>query len=360
MKKFYSIAAAALFCCTMANAQAYKLHNNFFMKTCAILPADTHPVVTPTQQEDGTTKDVVTCPEENKITGIADKVASAFLDENYTAFPLSGGTAKGMNYHVLEQDYTDAETGVTFKAGTYSCLNSNTAISFYDRYNPQGLQNIKQVIFYLASGAQMQFYARQYEGNNKDADYCHFEGDPTNRKLKNYWAPGFTTPLEGAAQWYEMHFTKPLKLVVDLTNKQGTEEEMTSASLTINKNGGTQEVVNSYLQFYEKATDGDGNTVQGEKLIPWTEDSKFCFQFKKKAYVMGVAIVCGTDGAAYRTIDLSEEAPQWSDATGISEVIKNTVNANERIYSIDGKFVGTDASALSNGIYVKNGKKFVK
>ena len=75
---------------------------------------------------------------------------------------------------------------------------------------------------------------------------------------------------------------------------------------------------------------------------------------------MGVAIVCGTDGAAYRTIDLSEEAPQWSDATGISEVIKNTVNANERIYSIDGKFVGTDASALSNGIYVKNGKKFVK
>ena len=157
-----------------------------------------------------------------------------------------------------------------------------------------------------------------------------------------------------------MHFTKPLKLVVDLTNKQGTEEEMTSASLTINKNGGTQEVVNSYLQFYEKATDGDGNTVQGEKLIPWTEDSKFCFQFKKKAYVMGVAVVCGTDGAAYRTIDLSEEAPQWSDATGISEVIKNTVNANERIYSIDGKFVGTDASALSNGIYVKNGKKFVK
>ncbi len=360
MKRIYSLAAAAILGCTMANAQtAYKLQNNFYFKTCALLPEGTHPVVTPGAGKDGA--DLVECPEENKITGIADKVAGAFLDADYTAFPLSGGTANGTNYHVLEQDYTDPETGATFKAGTYSCLNSNSEIKLKDSYNEQGLSNVKQIIFYLASSGQMQFYAREYDGDKKDADYINFEGDPTNRKLKSYIAPEMTTPLEGSAQWYEIHFAKPLKLVVDLTNAQGTEDEMTNPNLQINKNGENQEIVKSLLQFYEQAKDADGKVVASDKLISWTSDSKFAFNFKKKAYVMGFAVVCGTDGATYRNIDLSEDAPQWADSTtGINEVIKNVINPSSNIYSIDGKFVGTDASALSNGIYVQNGKKFVK
>ena len=357
MKKIYTLAAAALFSCTLANAQtAYKLQNNFYFKTCAVLPEGTHPIV---ETVDGAEK--VTCPEQDKITGIADKVAGAFLDADLTAFPLSGGTAAGTNYHVLEQDYTDPETGVSFKAGTYSCLNSNTEIKLKDAYNEQGLSNIKQVIFYLASAGQMQFYAREYDGDKKDAEYFNYEGDPTNRKLKAYEAPGLTTPIEGAAQWYEMHFTKPLKVVIDLTNAQGTDDEMTNANLQINKNGENQEVAKSLLQFYEQAKDGDGKIIQGTNLIPWTADSKFAFNFKKKAYVMGFAVVCGTDGATYKSIDLSEDAPQWTDGTtGITEVIKNVINPSNRIYSIDGKFVGTDVTVLSNGIYVQNGKKFVK
>ncbi len=355
MKKIYTLAAVALMGCTVANAQtAYKLQNNFYFKTCAVLPEGTHPVV---ETVDGTEK--ATCPEENKITGIADKLATAFLDEDYTAFPLMGGTAAGTNYHVLEQDYTDSETGVSFKAGTYSCLNTYTEIKFKDSYNEQGLANVKQIIFYLASSGQLQYYAREYEGTETE-NYVNYEGDPTNRKLKSYAAPGLTTPLEGAAQWYELHFTKPLKVVIDLTNAQGTDDEMTNANLQINKNGENNEVVKSLLQFYEQAKDGD-QVVQGTNLIPWTADSKFAFAFKKKAYVMGFAIISGTDGAAYKTIDLSEDAPQWVDGTtGITEIVKNVVNPSNRIYSLDGKFVGTDATSLSSGIYVQNGKKFVK
>lgn len=357
MKKIYALAAATLFCYTLANAQtAFKLQNNFYFKTCAVLPEGTHPVV---ETVDG--KDVVKCADENKITGIADKVASAFLDEDFTAFPISGGTAAGTNYHVLEQDYTDPETGVSFKAGTYSCLNSNTEIKLKDDYNKQGLSNVKQIIFYLASAGQMQFYAREYEGDKTEGDYFNFEGDPTNRKLKAYEAPGLTTPIEGAAQWYEMHFAKPLKVIIDLTNAQGTDDEMTNPNLQINKNGENQEVAKSLLQFYEQAKDADGKIIASDKLIPWTADNKFVFNFKKKAYVMGFAVVCATDDATYKSIDLSEDAPQWTDGTtGITEVIKNVINPSNRIYSIDGKFVGTDASVLSNGIYVQNGKKFVK
>lgn len=357
MKKIYTLAAAALFSCTLANAQtAYKLQNNFFLNTCALLPEGTHPVV---ETVDG--KEVVSCPEQNKITNIADKIGGAFLDADYTTLPLSGGTAAGTNYQVLEQDYTDPETGVSFKAGTYSCLNSNTEIKFKDAYNAQGLANLKQVVFYLGASGQLQYYAREYDGTKVDADYINFEGDPTNRKLNSYMAPGFSTPIDGAAQWYETHFTKPLKVVIDLTNAQGSSDEMTSAKLDINKNGEGTEVVKSLLQFYEQAKDADGKVIQGEKLIPWTSDSKFAFAFKKKAMVMGVVLVCGTEGATTKSIDLSEDEPQWKDGTnGINEVIKNTLNASSRIYSIDGKFVGTDASVLSNGIYVQNGKKFVK
>lgn len=359
MKKIYVIALMAMTGVTMANAQAPKLENNFVMKTCALLPEGTEPIITQ-QEVDGEMKDVVKCPQESKINGIADKVANAFIDDDFNALPLSGGTANGINYHVLEQDYTDPETGISFKAGTYSCLNSNTAINLYDSYNPQGMSNIRQVIFYLASYGQLQFYARQYEGTNTGNDYNHFEGDPTNRKLSSYKAPGFSTPREDAAQWYELHFKKPLKLVVDLTNATGTEDEMTNAGLKPNANEDNVEVVRALLQYYEKAYDADGNMIQGDKLIPWTPDSKFGFQFKKKAYVMAVAIICGDDNAETRTIDLSEDNPQWStpSASGITSVMtSDTTVADNAMYNLAGQRI---SAPVSGQLYIMNGKKYIR
>lgn len=61
---------------------------------------------------------------------------------------------------------------------------------------------------------------------------------------------------------------------------------------------------------------------------------------------------CAADSEKYGALGL---------ATGIQTVNAGTVtSANNRIYSIDGKCVGTDASALSKGVYIMNGKKFVK
>ena len=61
---------------------------------------------------------------------------------------------------------------------------------------------------------------------------------------------------------------------------------------------------------------------------------------------------CAADSEKYGALGL---------ATGIQTVNAGTAtSANNRIYSIDGKCVGTDASALSKGVYIMNGKKFVK
>ena len=284
-----------------------------------------------------------------------NKIKEAYLDEDFNTLPIDGGTATGANYHVLTADYTDPETGISFAAGTYATLNSNTEIKFKDTSNPQGVSNIKQVVFYLASQGQLQFYAREYN-EDTDESYVNFEGDPTNRKLKSYKAPGFQTET-----WTEMYFTKPLKLVVDLTNKQGTEDEMNKASLDVNKNADDTEVVNSYLQFYEQATDADGKVVQGANLLPWTADRRFSVAFKKKAYVMGVALISATEGAKTMYFDITGDQTSWTESTAGINTINNAVApANNRIYTLDGRFVGTDAAVLANGIYVQNGKKFVK
>ncbi len=60
---------------------------------------------------------------------------------------------------------------------------------------------------------------------------------------------------------------------------------------------------------------------------------------------------------------LDEVRVRKSVTTGISNLIINETQsepADNRIYSIDGRYVGKDASSLGKGLYIRNGKKFVK
>lgn len=326
MKKIFTLAVMALTGIAGVYAQgAFKLDHNYVITTCEKVP-------------DGTTVNADAGIKGSEITlDMFNKITEAYLDAYYTTLPIEGGVAEGANYHILKSDYTDAETGITLKAGTYACLNSNTEIKFKDISFPQGVSNVKQVIFYLASQGQLQTYARQYAGDDAD-NIIHFEGDPTNRKLKSYKAPGFETTT-----WTEMSFNKPLKLVVDLTNKQGTVDEMTNANLNPNKDADDTEVANMFLQFYEQAKDADGKIIQGTNLIPWTAESKFVVALKKKAYVMAIALISGTDGATNKYIDIAAENPQWTDThstttTGINGVYSynGTDKIIKAIYSVNG------------------------
>jgi hypothetical protein len=48
-----------------------------------------------------------------------------------------------------------------------------------------------------------------------------------------------------------------------------------------------------------------------------------------------------------------------SSATGIQDIMLNGTNVNAKIYTLDGRYVGTDAQTLSKGVYVIGNKKVV-
>lgn len=47
-------------------------------------------------------------------------------------------------------------------------------------------------------------------------------------------------------------------------------------------------------------------------------------------------------------------------ATGIQGILEDVVPADGRIYTLDGRYVGTSIDSLPHGIYIRGGKKFVK
>ena len=54
----------------------------------------------------------------------------------------------------------------------------------------------------------------------------------------------------------------------------------------------------------------------------------------------------------------AENNSNWT--TAIDNVPTVEKPADNRIYSIDGRYLGTDPSTLKKGIYIMNGKKFMK
>ena len=45
--------------------------------------------------------------------------------------------------------------------------------------------------------------------------------------------------------------------------------------------------------------------------------------------------------------------------TGLTEINKSSDNIHPRIYNMMGQCVGNNAASLSNGVYIKDGKKFL-
>ncbi|MCH5311009.1 MAG: hypothetical protein J1E57_03515 [Prevotella sp.] len=336
MKKIYSLALFAFMGAAVANAQAFKLDKNYVLKTCV-------------QVEDGQKVDGTHKGDEVSYS-LLENLTTAFLDENFTTFPISYQETVGGNYHVMAKDYTDAETGFTLKAGTYATIKCNE-INFYDSYNPQGLSNIKKVIVYLASQGRCKCGARQLDALGRR---INFEDESTtNREIRQYYAPNFSTET-----WTEMYFDQPLKYVIDLTNAEGTEEEKTGSGMKMTS-GDMVDIVTMLYQFYTREPDPtdetNGEGIPG-KLIPWTEDNNFTIQLKQAAYIMGVAFVCGDENAATTTFDITSDK-EWSGTeTGISNVVANGAAKSNVMYNLAGQRI---AAPVSGQIYILNGKKYI-
>lgn len=351
MKKLYLLTLMALAGTAAVSAQSFRLDHHYVMKTCKHLEGD--PEMTRRGNQ-------LYMPGQSDMEDMGPRLEGAPLDETGTTFPFTGPTPTGQNYHILEQDYTDPVTGVSFEKGTYACLNTyggeTAEIFFKSQAFPQGLSNLKQIVLYMASQGALWYYGNCFPAGA--SEYDHFEGDPSHRKLKEYYAPGFSDPKGeekgDAYRWHEMHFNAPLKFVVDFTNAPGTYDETTNASVYINKpvNGvyGSATEFHSNLQFYEKATNEKGETVQGENLIPWSDDRGIVFKYKKgKSYLMAILFVCGDEEAGYRYIDLSETAPQWGEMpeAGVKDITITAERKVDAIYNLNGVRLGDYSKGIN-------------
>ena len=163
----------------------------------------------------------------------------------------------------------------------------------------------------------------------------------------------------------------------------------------------TKEVGNgSFDNQYLTATDVDvtDDTVSGDDLAPITLggdasgyslqiDGKYIYTVATRALKLGDEekkdwlIESTTNGyvvksktSAYGTIKYNSGAPRFANytsnqkpavlyvkkaATAIKSINTNK-QATARIYTIDGRYVGTDPNQLPRGLYVVNGKKIVK
>jgi hypothetical protein len=61
-----------------------------------------------------------------------------------------------------------------------------------------------------------------------------------------------------------------------------------------------------------------------------------------------------------RRFFLDEVIIKKKDADGIGSMIITRQQLNKRIYSIDGRYMGTDSSVLKPGLYIQDGRKIVR
>lgn len=123
---------------------------------------------------------------------------------------------------------------------------------------------------------------------------------------------------------------------------------------------------NYLLKFKAAPYIGDGNEItvsftNGEGEI---ETSKFTMRegvwqaFSTNITVNGNVQITFTPSKRFF---LDKVCVTTEGATGISDILMDEEwNTNGRIYSIDGRYVGTDFNSLNKGIYIVNGKKIVK
>ena len=76
-------------------------------------------------------------------------------------------------------------------------------------------------------------------------------------------------------------------------------------------------------------------------------------------YIFGAENGANTD--FYSLAFTSYHDASYNTPTGIENVVTGTTAApaDNKIYTIDGRYVGTDKAALAKGLYIQNGKKFI-
>ncbi len=168
--------------------------------------------------------------------------------------------------------------------------------------------------------------------------------DPTSLAVTNSGKQGGALKLEPTVDgkitlYYSSGFNNRSMFVYDMTE-------------SINEGMGALILANNIEQGADK-----GDQMKADGVKDKVHTPTFDVAAGHTYYIFGSS----TQQELYQIGWNSFMTENYNSTTGINEIQNtNAVKANNRIYSIDGKFVGTDVTVLSNGIYVQNGKKFVK
>jgi len=341
--------------------------------------------------------------------------ASCVSAFNACGIGLTSGT-DDLNYNVtINSKYTDPENGFTLPAGVYRGVTLNTARlslngALNDGTNFVGFKNVKSMILYFipvptawVSGgiSHQDFPTGRIEATYLDNDslkaysnqayrevHIKMNADPLGdetREIKSTDLVGFQRDENDP---YKISVNQPFKWTVNLQNKKDASEYEALWADAETKQGEfinyvcaddeTEAAIDYYFgllsecrAYYDNdkiQSSATGYSCYDHKWaskVPWTADTPIALQVKYRMYLVGVAVMCATDGAGVQYMNAAEGAKaSWSDNAvaygnygeeGI-ETITNDAPKSQQIYNINGQKMNAES-----GICISNGKLiFVK
>lgn len=318
MKKLFTLSAAAL--ALAANAQtpnieddgvAQTIHSNLVVYMCA-------PGVTETV--------------EDPVGLNVEYVKSAFEE---LGINFQCNDASNTNMVCITKDYTDPETGAKFPAGYYYSGKVGNSRSYFGKNEgPTGLKNVKKMIFYWAAAGNVQFSSYLVREGGITVDNLstgtsvsvdnRYTMDP-NCKIKfsvpeldgtysttrtneegetfveeknifsssNYYNTMLDENGNPTTTWTTFACTRPTKLTLDFTEPIDVDKIDTNLDYSSILDGD----VNVPYGAYEFAYRDENGKDKAGNPIPWSADNVLQQGYKRAAYLLGIAIICGDENA---------------------------------------------------------------
>lgn len=152
---------------------------------------------------------------------------------------------------------------------------------------------------------------------------------------------------------------KYLKAVdVDITGNMVSGDDLVSMTLGGNANGYSLKIDNKYLYADDAKSLKLGSTERKDWLIESTNDG-YIVKSKTSSYGK-IQYNSGTPRFLNYTSNQSPAVLYVQKAATAIQNISIKKRDSNRIYTLDGRYVGTDPNRLPRGLYILNGKKFVK
>ncbi len=360
MKKIFTLATLALFA-TAASAQETKPATFQTLTKTLVFYLTNDTVSTQTAMiEDPDTGEEV----EAEVAKPWD-VSSMIGAFNACGIGLAANT-EDLGYVVQTRNaYTDAETGFTMPAGLYrgaTCTKSRLTMqgNLNDGSSFKGFKNIKKVILYFAPIATAWLADgtvshQDYPTGRVEATYIDEAGkavsntayreihitetaDPNASDTQNLKGTNLLHFERDANNVHHVTIDQPFKLTVNLQNQLDasayenlfeSESKKGEFSNVVPADDATEASMDYYfgdvteIRPYADNAETYGSTATGwsnydgkwSTKIAWTAETAVSIAVKYRMYLLGVAVVSATDGAASQFMNASELAnAKWYDS----------------------------------------------